>query len=136
MKIAVASQNFRTVTPHAGRTRRFLVFAVDETGTPVEIDRLDLPREQAFHDFKDDGPHPLDVMDAILAGTCGPGFVRRMAERGIRAAATTETDPVVAIKAFLANPPDPADAAECGHHAHHHTHHHGDGHGRGGGAGG
>jgi len=26
MKIAVASQNFRTVTPHAGRTRRFLVY--------------------------------------------------------------------------------------------------------------
>lgn len=123
MKIAVASQNFRTVTPHAGRTRRFLVYEVDEAGSPVEIDRLDLPREQAFHDFKDDGPHPLDAMDAILAGTCGPGFVRRMAERGIRAAATTETDPVAAIKAFLANPPDPADGAECGqHHDHHHDH--------------
>lgn len=24
MKIAVTSQNFRTITPHAGRTRRFL----------------------------------------------------------------------------------------------------------------
>ena len=32
MKIAVTSQNFRTITPHAGTTRRFLVYEAAEGG--------------------------------------------------------------------------------------------------------
>ena len=34
MRIAVASQNFRTVTGHAGKSRRFLVFDVAPVRTP------------------------------------------------------------------------------------------------------
>jgi predicted Fe-Mo cluster-binding NifX family protein len=104
MKIAVTSQNFRTVTPHAGRTRRFLVYSAEPAAAPVEIDRLDLPKEMAMHEFHQDGPHPLDTVDVVIAGSFGDGFARRMARRGIRAVTTEKADPKEAVRDFLAHP--------------------------------
>lgn len=104
MRIAVTSQNFRTLTPHAGRMRRFLVYQAEPPGEPVEIDRLDLPKNMAMHEFHRDGPHPLDTVDVVIAGSCGAGFVRRMAKRGIRAVTSNKTDPLEAVRDFLAHP--------------------------------
>jgi predicted Fe-Mo cluster-binding NifX family protein len=102
MRIAVASQNFRTITPHAGVTRRFLVYEADAGTPPREVDRLDLPRELALREAARTAPHPLDMVDAVIVGSAGPGFLARMAERGIAAVVTTETDPVKAIADYLA----------------------------------
>jgi predicted Fe-Mo cluster-binding NifX family protein len=102
MLIAVASQNFRTVTGHAGKTRRFLVFDAAPGGVPQEVDRLDLPKEQSIHEFDEQGPHPLDAVNAVIAGSAGPGFITRMAARGVSAVTTAETDPVTAIQNYLA----------------------------------
>ncbi|MEW8525962.1 MAG: hypothetical protein AB2552_23275 [Candidatus Thiodiazotropha endolucinida] len=45
MKIAVTSQNYRTITQHAGKTRRFLIYEQDpETGQAHELDCLNLPK--------------------------------------------------------------------------------------------
>ncbi len=124
MIIAVASQNFRTVTAHAGKTRRFFLFEVKAGQEPVEVGRLDLPMGMAFHDFRGDGPHPLDQAQVVLAASAGPGFVQRMSGRGITAAITAETDPVDAVRQFLAGkaiPPNPAEPCGCGHH-HEHDH--------------
>ncbi|ACJ01050.1 NifB/NifX family molybdenum-iron cluster-binding protein [Rhodospirillum centenum] len=135
MQVAVASQNFRTITPHAGKTRRFLLFSVQPGMEPVETGRLDLPREMSFHEFAG-GPHPLDAVDVIIAGSAGPRFAARMRDRGITAVATTETDPRAAIAAFLAGTLRAAGHVhedECQDHHHDHGHHHGDHHhGRGG----
>jgi predicted Fe-Mo cluster-binding NifX family protein len=143
MKIAVTSQNFRTVTPHAGRTRRFLVYEAAEGGEPVEVDRLDLPKELSMHEFHADSPHPLDAVDVIIAGSFGEGFAARMAKRGIVAVATDLADPVEAVKEYLARLRAGGEAAAgtargCGHghghvhqHAHAHRHRHGLAHGSG-----
>jgi predicted Fe-Mo cluster-binding NifX family protein len=128
MKVAVASQNFRTVTPHAGRTRRFLVYEIDAAGAATEIDRLDLPKEMALHEFHGDGAHPLDAVDAVIAASHGAGFARRMARRGVAVFATEEADPADAIRAFLTagGPSAPAGACGGGDHgpSHAHGHHH------------
>ena len=140
MKIAVTSQNFRTITPHAGRTRRFLVYAV-EGGDPVEVDRLDLPKELSMHEFHADSPHPLDAVDVIIAGSFGEGFATRMAKRGIVGVATDLTDPVEAVKQYLARPQSGGEAPAgpvcgCGHgHAHQHAHAHGKRYGQAHGSG-
>ncbi|WP_303902247.1 NifB/NifX family molybdenum-iron cluster-binding protein [Thiohalomonas denitrificans] len=107
MKIAVTSQNFRTVTGHAGKTRRFLVYDSQVEGEPDEIQRIDLPKGMAFHDYHGDDPHPVDVADVIITGGCGQGFVNRMAARGIRVVATSETDPMRAVKAIVHGEPLP-----------------------------
>lgn len=137
MKIAVTSQNFRTITPHAGGTRRFLVYEATEGGEPVEVDRLDLPKELSMHEFHADGPHPLDAVDVIIAGSFGEGFATRIAARGIVAVATDLTDPIEAVKEYLARlqsggEPPAGMACGCGHghghryrHAHAHGHRHG-----------
>jgi len=116
MRIAVTSQNFRAITPHAGATRRFLVYEAEPGKTPREVDRLDLPRGMAMHEFHGPGPHPLDGVDAILTGGAGNGFVRRMAARNIEAVVTAETDPLTAVKRFVAGTLDRLDPKEHGTH--------------------
>lgn len=133
MKIAVTSQNFRTITPHAGRTRRFLVYEAGEGGEPVEVERLDLPKELAIHEFHAEGPHPLDTVDVIIAGSFGAGFAARMMARGIIAVATDHTDPCEAVKQYLARlrsgGETPAGTAcGCGH-GHRPAHQHSPAHG-------
>jgi hypothetical protein len=44
MRIAVSSQNFRTITGHAGKSRRFIVYHAKPGETPQELERLDLPK--------------------------------------------------------------------------------------------
>ncbi len=127
LRIAISSQNFRTITGHAGKARRFLMFEVD-TVTVRETSRLDLPIEMAMHGFDDSQIHPLDGTDILITSSSGDGFVHRMARRGVRVVATAETDPEIAIHAFLAGSlksPAPHDHAaeeghECGCHGHAH----------------
>lgn len=132
MKIAVTSQNFRTVTGHVGRARRFLIYDTEPGAEPIEIARLDLPKELAMHEFHSGGPHPTDAVDVILSQGFGDGFARQMAARGIVTVTTDKTDPVEAVKAYLAslqmelNAPPGSGAGAGGHgHAHAHRHQHG-----------
>jgi len=108
MRIGVTSQNFRTITGHAGKSRRFLVYESGPSGTQ-EVDRLDLPKEMSMHEFRGDR-HPLDDLDVLVTAGCGEGFRQRMAARGVRVVATSETDPLKAVSAVAAGtelPPAP-----------------------------
>jgi len=107
MKIAVTSQNFRTITGHAGKTRRFIIYEADEAGVPREVERLDLPKEMSMHAWAG-GSHPIDVVDVLVTGGCGDGFVNKMAMRNIRVIRTSETDPLAAVAAVLAGESLPA----------------------------
>lgn len=100
MRIAVASQNRRTVTDHTGRCRRFWIYEVaNDTVQGKEL--LELPKEQSFHATPADAAHPLDDVDVLICGGMGQGLQRRLAARGIRGLATPETDPDRAVTAFL-----------------------------------
>lgn len=107
MIVGVTSQNYKTITGHAGKTRRFLLFGRDETGMVVETARLDLPKEMAMHEFRGD-VHPIDSCDVLITGGCGQGFIRRMAAREVRVIATSEEDPLTAAKAVFDDRPLPA----------------------------
>jgi len=97
MKIAVAvTPSFNRVAGHAGRARRWLVFEADPQGRIVGEGRLLLPPEKVFHHHDRALPHPLDGVDAVIAGSAGDGFLGKMERRGIRAALTAETDPAKA----------------------------------------
>lgn len=100
MKIAVTSQNYKTVTNHAGKARRYIIFETNENGSPQEVERLDLPKEMSFSMLKE-GSHPIDGVDVVLSGSFGDGFARRMSKRGIIASLAQTQDPVEAIKEYL-----------------------------------
>ncbi len=131
MRIAVTSQNFRTVTGHAGRARRFLIYDAEPGAEPIEIARLDLPKELAMHEFHGAEPHPLDGVDVVLSQGFGDGFARRLAMRDILVFATGQIDPAEAVTAYLATRQMEPDARAtsrrgCGHgHAQRHQHGHG-----------
>lgn len=121
MKIAVTSQNFRTVTNHAGKARRFLVYEVAEGEAPVEVGRFDLPMEQALSGIEPGAAHPIDGVDVLLSASFGPGFVRRLAQRGITVSLAASADIGESIRAYLASGPVLPDMAAYGHgHGHEH----------------
>jgi predicted Fe-Mo cluster-binding NifX family protein len=109
MRIAVTSQNFRSITGHAGKSRRFIVYEVAAGADPAEVERLDLPKELSVHEYHGDD-HPLYQLglDAILTGSAGHGFVQRMARQGIRVLATSETDIPSALDKLATGQPLPA----------------------------
>lgn len=123
MKIAVTSQNRKTVTGHAGKCRKFWIYETDGaevTGKAL----LELPMDQSFHESHGQ-PHPLDDANALICGGMGQGLADRLKAKGIQGLITTETDPDCAVAAFLAGrlPVGEPESHEEGHE-HHHGHHH------------
>jgi len=102
MRIAITSQNFRTVTGHAGRARRFIVFEADGSASPREVERIDLDADMAMHGYDHLAAHPLDTMNVLITGGAGEGFVRNLAARGVQVVATPESDPQLAVAAYFA----------------------------------
>lgn len=100
MRIAVTSQNFRTITGHAGKARRFIVYEVDGASAPREVDRLDLPKELSMHEYHGED-HPLYGLglNALVTQGAGQGFCMRMQRRGIAVHATSASDPIDAVSA-------------------------------------
>lgn len=131
MRIAVSSQNYRTVTGHAGMARRFIVFEAGGLEPPREIERLDLDASMAMHGFDQGAAHPLDSMKVLITGGAGEGFVRNLATRGVLVVATDESNPLLAVEAFLDGRVKSASDG-CGHD---HSEHDGKGHAHGGGHG-
>lgn len=110
MKIAVCSKDFKRVTGHAGQARHWLLFEVDEGHSPQLIDTIELEKRQTFHHFKDDGPHPLDGIAALLASSSGESFVRKMKRRGVDAVMSSEENPLRAVEDYVARRLKPAKA--------------------------
>jgi len=100
MKIAVASQNRREITEHAGRCRKFWIYEI-ESGTIASKELLELPKEQCFHNSSPHDPSPLDSMQVLIVGGMGMGLVHRLESMSIEAIITTETDPDKAVDAYL-----------------------------------
>jgi predicted Fe-Mo cluster-binding NifX family protein len=119
MKIGITSQNFRTISGHAGKTRRFIIIGQDESGKPVELDRLDLPKEMTMHEYRGDD-HPIFAVDVLISGGSGQGFIQRMASQGVQVLNTSETDPYAAASRVLKGEPLPAAAPHNHNHGHQH----------------
>ncbi|HZX30903.1 MAG TPA: hypothetical protein VFF03_06105 [Rhodocyclaceae bacterium] len=104
MKIAVATKEYTAVSGHAGQTRHWLVYDLAghrlDAPAPAPV-RVELEKEQLLHYFQDDGPHPLDGVDIIVAGSAGDGFIRHMKKRGADVLLTGEQDPAAAIACIL-----------------------------------
>lgn len=100
MKIAVTSQNRKTVTGHAGKCRKFWIYEVSDC--EVNDKRLlELPIEQTFHESHGAGLHPLDGINVLITAGMGDGLQRRLKQKGIMAVATAETDPERAVVDWL-----------------------------------
>ncbi|MFY9876337.1 MAG: hypothetical protein WAL20_11950, partial [Rhodomicrobium sp.] len=70
-------------------------------GSLPQPQRVELAKHQVMHHCEDDGPHPLDGVDIVVAGSAGDGFVRHMEKRGAEVLLTGETDPAAALTRIL-----------------------------------
>ena len=129
MKIAVASQNRRTIMEHAGRCRNFWIYETEQDKV-VRKELLELPKEQSFHDSSPHASHPLDEVQVLIAGGMGHGLSHRLTHKGIVGVVTPETDPDRAVAAYL-----DGSLAVLSPGSHDHDHGHGHGHGPGHGHG-
>lgn len=114
MKIAVASQNRREVTGHTGRCRKFWIYDISTQGEVLGRQLLELAKSQSFHESSPHDRHPLQGVQVLISGGMGQGMHRRLAAMGIEAAATCQTDPDVAVRAWLDGTLDSV-APETGH---------------------
>lgn len=103
-RIGISSQNFRTITGHAGKARRFLLYEASEYGQVKETGRLELPKTMSMHEFHGD-EHPLFGLDVVVTGSCGEGFIRRLGDRAVTVIATSETDPIQAATRIASGKP-------------------------------
>jgi len=102
MRIAVATREFLEVSGHAGKTREWLIYDC-APGSPLPVpERITLEKAQLFHYFDDVGPHPLDGVDLVVAGSAGDGFLRHMAKRGAEVLLTGESEPQAALEKLIA----------------------------------
>jgi len=107
MKIAIASQNQKTIFGHAGKASKYLVYTVDtESKEIINKNLLELAKEDIlhnrFHDSPDPwAPHPIYDVDVVITGGAGPGFVNRLAKQNTRVVITSETDPDLAVTKLL-----------------------------------
>ena len=101
MRIGVTSQNFKTITGHAGKARRFLIFESDMHQNLVEIGRWDLPKEMSIHEYSGSNPHPLAELDILVTGGCGQGFQNKLARLEVKVIVTGEPDPFTAAQKIV-----------------------------------
>lgn len=100
MRIALASQNRRTLTAHAGKCRHF--FIVD-SARPGETSSVNLAPAELLHNWSGNGPHPLDGVDTLIAATVGTGVAVKLARRGMRVLATPERDLARVVERLMDN---------------------------------
>jgi predicted Fe-Mo cluster-binding NifX family protein len=103
MLIGVTSQNFKTITKHAAKTRRFIIYSVDENEQIEETKRLDLPIEESLKEYDRKAIHPIYAVDVLLTGSCGDKFKKRLKRFDVEVVETDEADPLHAIKAYRAD---------------------------------
>jgi len=127
MKIAVTSQNRKTITGHAGKCRKFWVYEI-EGNEPLKRTLIELAMDQSFHESKH-AAHPLDDVNVLISGGMGQGLQFRLKQKGIQAICTAETDPDRAVQFWLAGtldelPPEMHDHNHDHNHDHDHDHDH------------
>ncbi|WP_263770002.1 NifB/NifX family molybdenum-iron cluster-binding protein [Propionivibrio soli] len=101
VKVAVCSQNRKTVTDHAGKCRKFWVYDIAD-GRIVDKSLLELPLDQTFHETPPGAAHPLDAIDVLIAAGMSPGLQYRLLGDGIRSVVTELSEPDEAVADVLA----------------------------------
>ena len=118
MKIAVTSQNRKSITEHAGRCRKFQLFEIEE-GRIISKKLVELAKKQSFHESSPHEAHPLDVVDVLISGGMGNGMIRRLGNKGITGIITSQSDPETAVKLYLEGKLQSEEPHQHSHHEHH-----------------
>ena len=101
MKIAVTSQNRKTVTPHAGVCRKFWIYEIEDNRVKSK-QLLELEKDQTFRETPRDQPHALDDINVFITAGMGDGLKNRLTSRGVTSVLVAECEPDDAVNTLLA----------------------------------
>lgn len=101
LKIAVTSQNRKSITEHAGKCRKFWIYETQD-GRVLGKSLLELSIEQSLHEWNSSEVHPLSEVDVLITGSAGDGVKNRLANWGVETIVTEQSDVDTAIASFLA----------------------------------
>ena len=130
IKVAITSQNKRTITKHAGECRNFLIYTIeDEKVISKEVLSLESNRtlKYTFHEDPSEIPfNPIYETDILLSGSIGKSGVNKLTMNNVAAYVIQEKDPDVAIEKLLNGTLQAFEPVASKHHNHddHHEHHH------------
>jgi predicted Fe-Mo cluster-binding NifX family protein len=101
-KIAVSSQNKKTITGHAGKCLHFFIYNVNSEGN-FEKESLTLEKDNSLHEgiHGINRAHPIFDMDILLTLSIGSGAIQKLATKGVTAYNIQENDPDMAIKLLI-----------------------------------
>ena len=90
-------------------------------GTQVSSrERLELAKEDCFHDRAPEIAAPLEAVDVLIVGGMGAGLRTRLLRKGIRVIVTDEKDPERAVRRWLEGTlSEVAADSDCRHEAGH-----------------
>ena len=100
LRIAVSSQNRKTVTDHAGRCRKSWVYEVRQNKVDNKVLR-ELTLEQTLHSSQLGEDHPLDDVHVLITAGMSPFLYQRLQRSGIRGFVTDQSDPDLAVQTLL-----------------------------------
>ena len=99
MKVAITSQNRKTVSSHAGKCTHFFVFDTEKDRTQPE-QSIVLSPQQMFRHHRLNESHPLFMADALITGSIGENLFKQWQQAGKKVYVTAELDPVQALQAI------------------------------------
>jgi predicted Fe-Mo cluster-binding NifX family protein len=100
LRIAVSSQDRRTVTDQALRCRRFWIYEIRGKGIDGKSLR-ELTPEQTLHASELGENHPLDDVHVMITAGMTPFLYQRLRQGGIKPFVTGESDPDRAVNMLL-----------------------------------
>ena len=86
MKIAVGSQNQKTISGHGGKTSKFLIYTIDTDTKEISTKELIVLAKEdilpnRFHESPNPwAPQPIYDVDILIIGGVGMGIVYRLAK--------------------------------------------------------
>ena len=106
IKVAITTQNRKTISSHAGACRNYLIYTISDEGS-YEKELLELEKNETlrytFHDDTSENPqNKIFDMDVLLTGGIGQGGVKRLASKNVITRVIKELEPDVAIEKFIA----------------------------------
>jgi predicted Fe-Mo cluster-binding NifX family protein len=100
LKIAVSSQDRRTITGHVGRCRKFWVYEI--RGNRIDNKTLrELTPAQMLHSSPLGNGHPLDDVHVLITAAVTPFLYQRLQRGGVKPFVTEKSDPDDAVRMLL-----------------------------------
>lgn len=104
MKIAVTSQNIRSVTAHAGRCRKFWVYELPKGGADINKQFIELETDETLHTMTSQLPAKLSGITVLITANLGDSLKQKLLKVGVAThLSTDEVTPDIALLNYLAN---------------------------------